>query len=106
MGCGNVDFLKFDSKGEANYYASLALKERAGLISDLRTQVRFPLLTVGPNGLPCKFAEYVADYTYVENGEIRVLDFKPSAGMDPVAALKIRCMDAAGTPVIIVTEKD
>lgn len=105
MNCGNSQFMRFDSKGEANYFASLALKERAGLISGLRTQVPFPLMTIGPNGMPAKFAEYVADFVYEQDGQRRVVDFKPSAGADPSAVLKMRCMSAMGVEVEIVNEK-
>lgn len=105
LSCGNVDFLKFDSRGEANHYANLALKERAGLIQNLRAQVKFDLMTIGPNGMPAKFAEYIADFVYIQDGARRVVDFKPSAGIDPTAALKFRCMAAMGIEVTIVNEK-
>lgn len=104
--CDNIDFMRFDSKGEAGRYASLALQEKAGLLYDLRAQVRFPLLTFGIDKVPRKFADYVADFVYMKDGKQHIEDFKPSAGMDPVAALKLRCMEAMGFPVKIVTEKD
>lgn len=105
MGCGRMDLTKFDSIGEANRYATLLLRQRAGEISGLEAHVPFPLMTIGRNGLPCKFASYEADFVYFEDG-VRVLeDFKSAGGIDPSAALKLRCMEAAGNPVRIITTK-
>lgn len=105
MSCGRMDFSKFDSTGEASRYAHLCLRVKAGLIKDLETQVRFPLMTVGKNGLPCKVADYIADFCYTRcEDESRVIeDFK--GALTDVAALKLRWMDAMGQPVTIITEK-
>ena len=105
MGCGRMDFTRFDSIGEANYYSKLLLRQRAGEISGLEAHVPFPLMTVGRNGLPCKFATYEADFVYFEDGERVIADWKSSGGIDPVAALKLRIMEASGNPVVIVTSK-
>src|SRR5215217_4910905 len=88
MGCGRMDFTRFDSIGEANHFAKLLLRQHAGLISDLRVHVPFDLLTIGKNGLPCKFAVYEADFVYVEDGARVIVDWKSSGGIDPSAALK------------------
>lgn len=105
MACGRMDFARYDSKGEAKRWALLALLERQGLISELRRQVPFPLYTIGREGLPVEFATFVADYVYIENGIKVVEDWKPVAGMSPESALKIRCLEAAGTKVKIVNAK-
>lgn len=63
------DGILFDSQKEAERWAALRLIERAGLIVDLRRQVRIPLL--GKNG-PVRFqpsnraAVYVADFAYFD----------------------------------------
>jgi hypothetical protein len=105
MGCGRMDFTKFDSVGEANRYARLLLRQHAGLISGLEAHVPFPLMTIGRNGLPCKFATYEADFVYVEDGVRVIEDWKSSGGIDPSAALKLRVMEAMGNPVKLVTDK-
>ena len=48
--------------------------ESAGLIQDLRLQVRFPLVVRGEYGV-CE-REYRADFCYVEDGKRVVEDFK------------------------------
>lgn len=103
MNCGRMDLTKFDSIGEANRYATLLLRQRAGEISELEAHVPFPLMTVGRNGLACKFATYEADFVYVENGQQVIEDFKSAGGIDPTAALKLRIMEASGRPVRLTT---
>lgn len=105
--CGRLDFDMFDSIGEAKRWARLQLLQQVGEISELRRQVPFALMTVGRAGLAVKWAEYVADFVYVETatGQQVIGDHKPVAGMSPDAALKIRCMAAQGLPVTIFTEK-
>ena len=56
-----VDGIKFRSKSEATRYQELKLLERAGAISGLKLQVRYPL-NVGGNHI----TTYVADFTYTE----------------------------------------
>ena len=61
-----IDGIKFDSNKEANRYCELFLMQKAGLISDLRRQVRFELI---PNQymdgkLIERRVEYVADFVY------------------------------------------
>jgi len=97
--CGMMQFDSFDSKTEAKRWATLRLLERGGHISELRRQVPFPLMTVGKLGLATKFAEYVADFVYVEKGERVIEDSKARSGISPESALKLRCMEAAGLTV-------
>lgn len=59
-----VDGIKFDSKKEAARYSELKLLEKAGEISDLELQTRFPMEIGGV--LVCT---YVADFTYIKRGE-------------------------------------
>lgn len=84
----------FDSKKEYNRWCNLRLLERAGKISDLKRQVTFELIPVqreestevykaGPQkGLPKpgaiieKAVDYVADFTYYQDGEYIVEDTK------------------------------
>ena len=84
----------FDSKKEYNRWCNLRLLERAGKISDLKRQVTFELLPTqreestevykaGPQkGLPKpgaiieKAVDYVADFTYYQDGEYIVEDTK------------------------------
>ena len=72
-----IDGIKFDSKSEAEHYASLKLLERAGIISDLKLQPRF-LLQEGfvYNGHRERKIEYVADFEYTQNGKKVVEDVK------------------------------
>lgn len=56
-----VDGITFASAKEARRYGELKLLERAGEISSLRTQPRFPIVI---NGV--KVCTYVADFAYFE----------------------------------------
>lgn len=84
----------FDSKKEYNRWCNLRLLERAGKITDLKRQVTFELIPTqreestevykaGPQkGLPKpgaiieKAVNYVADFTYYQDGEYIVEDTK------------------------------
>ena len=101
--CGNIQFERFDSRGEARRWRELLLLQRGGVITDLRRQVPYPLMTIGREGLPTKFATYVADYVYTENGLEIIEDHKSAGIMDPVAKLKLRCMEAMGITVKLTT---
>ena len=63
-----VDGIKFASKAEARRYSDLKLLERAGEISDLKLQPRYPLTV---NGL--LVCTYVADFDYVEARDERTV---------------------------------
>lgn len=101
--CGRLDFDDFDSKTEAKRWANLRLLERAGEISDLQRQVPFPLMTITADGKPVRWATYLADFVYTENGSRVVEDSKARSGISPEAALKLRCMEAAGISVRLTT---
>lgn len=63
--------LKFDSRAEATRWDELVLLERAGVITNLRRQVRFPLHVNGE--LVCT---YVADYVYVDENLDTIVEDK------------------------------
>lgn len=98
--------MHFHSEGEAKKWARLKLEERAGQITDLRRQVDLPLMTVGPNGLPVQWGKMIVDFAFkdAENRQ-RYVDFKPDGSITPDAALKIRCLEAQGIIVELVSEK-
>ena len=72
----SIDGITFDSKKEANYYVGLKARAHNGEITDLRTQVSFPLFCPAPGGLTAIVAHYVADFVYVERGVRHVVDIK------------------------------
>ena len=65
------DGVVYDSKLEKDWMVKLKLLERAGQISDLRTQVSFPIIL--NDVLVC---QYIADFVYSENGSDVVADAK------------------------------
>ena len=80
-----VDGIKFDSKKEADYYGKLKMKEKAGLISDLKLQVKFKLLSFS----------YIADFVYFDNEKLclEVVDVKSNITRSlPVYRMKKKAM--------------
>lgn len=63
----------FDSVKEYHRWGCLKLLERAGKITDLRRQVKFELIPKQEGERACY---YIADFTYMENGELVVEDCK------------------------------
>ena len=73
----DVDGIRFDSKKEAEFYAELKLREKAGEISHLRLQPRYLLQEAFRyEGKQYREMEYVADFEYIENGVTVVVDVK------------------------------
>lgn len=71
------DGVLFDSKREAERWAELLILEKAGVISDLKRQVRYELLPTQKTKTKTERAvNYVADFVYKENGETVVEDTK------------------------------
>ena len=62
-----LDGLKFDSKFEAKVWAELQLQERLGEISDLRRQVKYPLVVNGQ-----KVCDLVLDFVYTTKEGLHV----------------------------------
>src|SRR5437870_1306517 len=93
-----VDGIRFHSTAEGKRWSELRLLERAGEISELRRQVRFPLYVpvLASDGEVCGIAEsgaYLCDFQYVECGATIVEDSKsPITQKDPVYRLKRKHM--------------
>lgn len=68
----------FASIKEADRYFELSMLQRAGVISDLRTQVSFELIPAQYVGGRCaeRAVKYVADFVYIADGEMVVEDTK------------------------------
>ncbi len=67
-----VDGITFASKREARYYADLKLLERAGEITHLELQPKFPLVVNGK-----KVCTYIADFMFRDkDGQLKVWDVK------------------------------
>lgn len=73
-----IDGIKFDSKREARRYQELKLLERNGNISALELQPRFELLSKYRNGAgkAIRKMEYVADFKYIQDGQVIIEDTK------------------------------
>ncbi len=68
-----ADGILFDSAKEAGRYQELKLLERAGMIHDLRRQVKFELIPKCGKERPCC---YIADFVYTEGGRTVIEDVK------------------------------
>lgn len=104
--CGRLDFDDFPSKGEATAWMKLLRRQEAGQISELERQVRIPLLTVHQRtGKPVEWAVYVCDFRWldVETGERITAECKPGGGMTYESSLKIRCAEAQGIKITMLT---
>ena len=95
-----LDGIVFDSRKEAQRYAELQMLERTGLISDLKRQVRFEIVpTVRGNGDTSRARYYVADFTYIQEGQKVIEDVKsPATRADKVYSLKKALMVWKYTP--------
>lgn len=82
-----VDGIKFDSKREAKRYGVLRIMERAGLISGLECQVKYPITVNGK--LICT---YICDFKYLEKGSVIIEDVK--GVRTPIYKLKKKLMEA------------
>lgn len=69
----NMQNIKFDSKKEARRYEELKKLELEGKISELQRQVKFEVI---PKQDGERATRYIADFTYMENGELVVEDVK------------------------------
>lgn len=68
----------FDSVKEFDRYQQLALMERAGEISDLQVQKKFPLVPPQKlsDGSILRGMDYICDFAYMQGGEQRIEDVK------------------------------
>lgn len=86
-----VDGIRFDSKKEAVRYWELKMLERAGKISDLERQVKYVLIPA--QYLDGKLKErqcvYVADFRYLEDGQVVVEDTKGVRTKDYIIKRKL-----------------
>ena len=67
------DGQEFDSVKEYHRWGSLRLLERAGAISNLKRQVKYELI---PKQVGERACNYIADFTYMEDGKLVVEDVK------------------------------
>ncbi len=69
--------LKFDSLKERNHYIILEHLEKTGQIKELRRQVKFLLQpSFKLNGKTIRAINYIADFTYLKDGVLVVVDTK------------------------------
>ena len=99
--CGSLQFIHFPSKAEAKRYGELMLEQRAGLISDLETQPRFPLNAVRfstnqqePKHWVIKIGSYVADFKYHRHGEGIIIEDVKGGADTPLSAWKRKHAEA------------
>lgn len=92
-----VDGITFASQREARRYAALQLEQRAGVITDLRLQVAYPLIVN-----QVQVCRYVADFVYQRGNQLVVEDAK---GYDkhPLYRLKKKLMWAIYAIEIVET---
>ena len=69
--------MTFDSKKERDYYIVLEMMLKNNQITDLKTQVKFELQpSFKFNGKTIRSINYIADFTYVKNGKLIIVDTK------------------------------
>ena len=72
-----INGIRFDSVKEGNRWMELQMLQKAGVISDLQRQVKFELQPeFYYKGKKIRPINYIADFTYYENGEYIVEDVK------------------------------
>lgn len=81
----------FDSRREGKRFQELCLMLRAGVITDLETQVQFELLPSQKRGgkVVERPVKYIADFVYKENGETVVEDAKGVRTKDYIIKRKL-----------------
>ena len=90
----NRDGVTFDSAKEARRWSELLILEQAGVIQNLRRQIRYELLP--SQRIDGKVAEravhYVADFVYEQDGQTIIEDTKSPATRTPVYVIKRKLM--------------
>lgn len=91
--CGSDKFYKFDSKIEYKRFCELKLMQKTGRISNLETQVCFPLKVNGVKIFP---RGYYADFMYTRDGKKIVEDVKPmrDEAITEISKVKIKLVGA------------
>jgi len=93
----DADGVPFASKRELTRWRELVLLQTAGLISELRRQVRLPLGVKYDSG---REAALVVDFMYVEKGEQKYADAK---GFETDASkLKRAILRSRGIEIVLV----
>lgn len=88
------DGMRFDSVKEYSRYVELTLMQRAGVISDLRRQVKYELIPAQkvefPDGIASERAtNYIADFVYQQGGQTVVEDTKGYKTKDYIMKRKL-----------------
>ena len=85
------DGIVHDSKKEAERWSELKLMERAGVISNLRRQVKYELRPSQYINGKCveRAVYYIADFVYMENGKLVVEDTKGVKTKDYIIKRKL-----------------
>jgi len=91
----------FDSKAEMYRNNELVLMEKAEAIKDLQRQVKYELLPRQKSERP---VYYIADFRYIENGQLIVEDVKSVATAKDKAYILKRKMFKARYPEIKFVE--
>ena len=85
-----VDGQRFASQLEARRYGHLCLEMAAGTVTDLRCQVRYPIVLADLDGHDVTVCTYVADFVYMRDGQVIVEDVK--GVRTPMYRLKAKLM--------------
>ena len=85
------DGIEFDSIKECQRYCELKLMQRAGVISDLKTQVPFELIPAQriDGKVTERAVNYIADFVYQEKGQTVVEDTKGFRTKDYILKRKL-----------------
>jgi len=84
----------FDSRAEARFWRDLCMLEKAGMISNIRRQVRYPIVWNGE-----KICDYIADFVYRERDKAGDTIADVKGAKTPVYRIKARMMKAQGLPI-------
>jgi hypothetical protein len=86
----HIDGIRFASKAEAKRYQELKLLERAGEITGLRLQPRYPLYAYEKE----KICDYVGDFEYFEPVKGKYITEDVKGVLTPVFKLKAKLFKA------------
>ena len=89
-----IDGHRFDSKAEARRYEELKILAQTHKIEELCLQVPFELIPSQYENGRCieRSCKFVADFTYMENGQLIVEDVKSLATITPAYIIKRKLM--------------